>query len=124
MDPKPAHLGPQYGAQFEDESVARAYHTRPPYPGKLFDILETLQPEGPRAVLDLGCGTGDVALGLARRAHRIDAVDPSEAMLAVARARPGAGDPRLHWIRAAAEAFAFRGPYSLVVVAESLHWMD
>lgn len=124
MEPKPIHLGPQYGAQFKDESIALAYDTRPPYPAELFDILEGLVSDGQRIILDLGCGTGDVALGLARRADRVDAVDASEAMLRVARTRPGADHPRLHWTCATVEAFVFRGPYSLVVAAESLHWMD
>lgn len=38
-------------------------------------------------VADLGCGTGDVALELARRVRRVHAVDESEAMLAGARRR-------------------------------------
>jgi len=124
MEPKPAHLGPHYGAAFEADSIARAYHMRPPYPLELFDTLLKLQPTGPRSVLDLGCGTGEVALGLLGRVDQIDAVDPSEAMLRVARARVGGDDPSIRWICAAAESFEFRGPYSLIVAAESLHWMD
>ncbi len=124
MEQKPAHLGPDYAAQFGDESVARAYSTRPPYPAEFFDVMETLLPEGPRTLLDLGCGTGDVAIPLAERFDRVDAVDPSQAMLAVARSRPGADHPSLHWISGSAEEFEPRGPYSLVVAGESLHWMD
>lgn len=121
---RPRHLAARYAAQFADESIARAYHTRPPYPAELFEILAGLQPAGPRTILDLGCGTGDIALGLAGRAERIDAVDPSPAMLRVARARPGADHPSLRWACATAEACALDGPYSLVVAAESFHWMD
>lgn len=121
---RPRHLAPKYAAQFEDESIARAYHTRPPYPAELFTFLASLQPAGPRAILDLGCGTGDIAIGLADRADRIDAIDPSRAMLRVARARPGADHSSLHWTCATAEAFALGGPYSLIVAAESFHWMD
>ena len=124
MMPRPAHLGRDYGAQFEDESVARAYHTRPAYPVELFDILEGLMPPGPRRVLDLGCGTGDVALGLRGRAERIDAVDPSRAMLRVARSRDGSTDPRLRWVEARAEAFRPDTFYSLIIASESLHWME
>lgn len=124
MVPKPAHLGPAYGAQFRDESVAAAYHTRPPYPGELFDRLERLMPPGPRAVLDLGCGTGDVALGMIGRADRIDAVDPSSVMLRVARSRHRSGDRGLRWLESRAEAFRPDTRYSLVVAAESLHWME
>ena len=121
---KPAHLGPAYAAQFEDESVARSYAARPPYPAEVFEILDGLQAPGPRSVLDLGCGTGDVALGLLGRAARIVGVDRSAAMLRVARGRPGGDHPSLAWQCAAAEDFVFAGPYSLVVAGESLHWMD
>jgi SAM-dependent methyltransferase len=124
MEPKPEHLAPSYGAIFEEEGVARAYHTRPPHPPELFASLLSLQPDGRREVLDLGCGTGEVALALVGRVDQVDAVDASEAMLRVARARPGAADSRLRWVHARAEAFEFRGPYSLVVASESLHWMD
>jgi SAM-dependent methyltransferase len=40
--------------------------------------------EGPRRVLDLGCGTGNHALPLAERGHSITGVDRSPAMLAQA----------------------------------------
>jgi trans-aconitate methyltransferase len=121
---KPAHLGSVYGAQFDDEALARSYATRPPYPAEVFEILDGLAPAGPRRVLDLGCGTGDVALGLVGRAARIVGVDRSAAMLRVARGRPGGDHPSLAWHCLAAEDFAFDGPYSLVVAGESLHWMD
>ena len=42
-------------------------------------------------VLDLGCGTGRLALGLSARGHRVTGVDPAEASLTAARAKPGAG---------------------------------
>ncbi len=124
MKPKPEHLGPEYGAQFGDESIAAAYATRPPYPHELFDVLESLLPDTRRVVLDLGCGTGDIALGLAGRVERVEAVDPSENMLAVGRARPGADHPSIHWVCASAEQFELNPPYGLMVAGESFHWMD
>jgi SAM-dependent methyltransferase len=124
MIPKPAHLGRQYGSQFEDDAVARAYHTRPAYPAELFDILERLMAPGPRNILDLGCGTGEVALGLLGRADRIDALDPSGAMLRVARSRDRSDDSRLRWVEARAEEFRPDTCYSLIVAAESFHWME
>jgi SAM-dependent methyltransferase len=41
------------------------------------------------SVVDVGCGTGLLACELAERGHRTTGVDPSPAMLAVARHRPG-----------------------------------
>jgi ubiquinone/menaquinone biosynthesis C-methylase UbiE len=124
MIAKPGHLGPGYARQFEDESIARAYFTRPPYPPELFSVLGALLPPGSRSVLDLGCGTGDIALGLIGTAERIDAVDPSHAMLRVASSRDQADHPSLSWCCASAEEFGFDQRYGLVVAAESLHWMD
>lgn len=124
MIPKPAHLDSHYGRQFEDRTVARSYHTRPPYPSQLFDVLEALMPPGRRAALDLGCGTGDVALGLLDRADQIDALDPSSAMLDVARSRDRSDDPRIRWLQCRAEEFRPDTHYALIVAAESLHWME
>ena len=122
--PKPAHLDPIYGAQFQDRSVARAYSLRPPYPPAAFGMLGGLQPPGLQWILELGCGTGDLTFGLLGRADRIDAIEPSSEMLSVAQGRAGADDPRIRWIQATAEKAKFNGPYSLAVAAESLHWMD
>jgi len=124
LDPKPIHLGQGYARQFEDESIARAYHSRPPYPLELFEALEALFPAGPRSIVDLGCGTGEIALGMLGRADRILAVDPSPAMLEVARRRLGGDHPSLHWVCDSAEAFSIGGPHSLVIAAESLHWLE
>ncbi|HXX48673.1 MAG TPA: class I SAM-dependent methyltransferase [Myxococcota bacterium] len=125
MSAKPAHLAPRYGAQFGDRSVAAAYRTRPPYPEEVFALVESLLPE-PRAsrLLELGCGSGDLTLGLAPRVGAIDAVEISAAMLEVARARAGGGVANVRWIESSAEAFAPDSRYALAVAAESLHWMD
>src|SRR5687768_12138428 len=96
--PKPTHLAAGYGAQFEDASVATAYHARPPYPASFFSALRDLHVPGPPRVLELGSGTGDVTLGLLGQAERIDAIEPSAEMLKVARRRDRAGDPRIRWV--------------------------
>jgi predicted TPR repeat methyltransferase len=124
VEPKPAHLAPNYAQQFEDAEVARHYHMRPPYPAEVFHILSGLLPEQQRAVLELGCGTGELTLGLCPFVDHIDALDPSAAMLAVARARPRGDDPRIAWFESRGECFAFPRRYSLIVAADSLHWMD
>ena len=103
MRPKPKHLGAEYGAQFQDASVVAAYPHRPPYPEAVFETLAGLTVAGNRAVLDLGCGTGDLARRLAEHVARVDAVDLSERMLALARTLPGGDRPNLRWIQGTAE---------------------
>lgn len=51
---------------------------------------------GDFAVLDIGCGTGALGVDLAEAGYRVTGVDPAQAMLDVARSRPG-GD-RVTWI--------------------------
>jgi len=51
---------------------------------------------GPGDVLDAGCGTGRVAIELARRGHRVVGVDSDPAMLEVARRKA----PELSWVEA------------------------
>lgn len=52
--------------------------------------LGGLLPPSPRAVLDVGAGTGFISTLLARLGYQVTGLDPSEGMLAAARAR-GAG---------------------------------
>jgi predicted TPR repeat methyltransferase len=57
-------------------------------PRRTAQMLAELLPVRPARILDVGCGTGLAAIGLARyRRFRIDGLDVSPAMLAVARAR-------------------------------------
>lgn len=111
------------GAVFTDAAVARAYRHRPPYPEETFTILEELV-VGPRIVLDAGSGTGKLARGMLRFAERVDAVDPSAAMIAEGRRLPGGDDPRLRWIHGTAEEAPLAPPYGLITTGQSVHWMD
>jgi SAM-dependent methyltransferase len=108
---------------FENEEVVLNYRYRRPYPPEIFKILEGLLVE-PRTVLDAGCGTGALTIGLARFAERVDAVDPSAAMLHEARWRAGGDDKRIRWILGTAENAPLDPPYGLVTAGASIHWMD
>ena len=67
----------------------------------------------PRArVLDAGCGTGRVALELARRGHLVTGVDSDPSMLAVARAQPG-----VVWVDGDLATLDLGEPFDLVVAA-------
>jgi SAM-dependent methyltransferase len=122
---KPAYLGRQFGDVFQDASVAAAYRFRAPYPPETFAILAgLLAAEPPRAVLDVGAGRGDIARELLPYADRVDALDPSPAMIARGRALPGGDDPHLRWIEGYAEDTPLDPPYALITAAQSLHWME
>ena len=121
---KPKHLGPEYGDQFKDRSVADAYVNYPPYAAEVFEVLESLIQDEPRIVLDVGCGTGDLARPLAAFVERVDAVDQSAAMIEIGRSREGGDRPNIRWVCQSAEGFAYDTQYSLIVAGASLHWMD
>jgi SAM-dependent methyltransferase len=103
--------------------VAAAYRHRPPYPVRVFDLLETLIIDKPRNVLDIGAGEGALARPLSARVDRLDAVEISQEMVTAGRQRPGGTRPNLTWIVAPAETAPLTGPYALVTAGASLHWM-
>jgi SAM-dependent methyltransferase len=121
---KPAHLSGEYGAWFKDPLLAAAYPARPPYPNGLIQLLSTLTSGMPRAVLDVGCGTGELARRLSPSVERVDAVDFSEAMLHLAQQLPGGDAENIRWTLGDIESVALNGPYALVTAGECLHWMD
>jgi len=109
------------------DDVAGAYHGRREYPPALIDALIERLPAGAPCVLELGCGTGELARRLAARVEqvqRVDAVDVSQEMLRVGASAPDGAAETLHWHRAPGEDFAPPEPPGLVVTADSIHWMD
>jgi SAM-dependent methyltransferase len=75
---------------FADPRLAAVYDALDPNRGDL-DVYAAMAAEfGARTVLDVGCGTGTFACLLAGRGLAVTAVDPADASLAVARAKPGA----------------------------------
>jgi len=111
------------GAVWREPDVARLYRYRPAYPAAVFDILRRLMVE-PRTVLDAGSGTGGLTRQMTGFAARIDALDPSAAMIEEAQRLPGGRDPRINWIVGPAETAPLRPPYGLITTGQSLHWMD
>lgn len=69
--------------------------------------------EGAASVLDLGCGTGELAASLAL-GRRVVGVDPAEAMLAIARARPGG--ERVEWVLADARVLDLGRRFDLIAL--------
>ena len=72
MMPKPGHRGLN-AEQFRDPGLVEVYHYRRPYPDEAINKLVALITDEPHAVLDVGCGTGDLARRLVNHAERVDA---------------------------------------------------
>src|SRR5438270_13066726 len=114
MSDVPSYLRADVAAAFEDRGVAASYRYRPQYPPAPFELLAGSIVDKPRAVLDIGCGTGFLARPLAPLVDRLDAVDVSAAMIEEGRHLPGGDDPRLRWIVGRVEDAPLDPPYALV----------
>jgi SAM-dependent methyltransferase len=122
LKPKPKFLGPEYASQFSDRAVATVYRKRPPYPAELFAQLAALVPDSNRSLLDVGAGTGEIAIPMSSYAESVDAVEPSAAMLAVARQQPGHN--QVTWHNLSGEDFGYPERYGMITCAQCLGWMD
>src|SRR5438034_6220833 len=83
----------EHAQQFQDQSVVDVYHLRPPYPEEVFSLLARLVDPDCRRMLDVGCGTGDIARRMAPRVEHVDAVDLSAAMIAKGKRLAGPDAP-------------------------------
>ncbi|HEY0001153.1 MAG TPA: class I SAM-dependent methyltransferase [Actinoplanes sp.] len=98
---------------------------RPGYPEQLFDDLARLTGLGPQSrVLEIGCGTGQATLSLARLGCTVVAVELSPAMATVARSN------LRDFPNVTVEVSAFEdwtppaAAFDLVVSATAFHWVD
>lgn len=101
---------------------------RLPYaPGLAETLAEALGLDGRGRLVDVGCGPGTLALGLAHLFGEIVGVDPDSGMIAEAMRdaaeRGVAGKAR--WVRARAEELpAGLGSFTVATFGQSFHWMD
>ena len=83
-------------------------------------LWEELADPAPREVLDLGCGTGRVAIRLARRGHRVTGIDLNPTFLQEAERRARAWKVDLVTVAADARSFALDQPFDLVLAPMQL----
>lgn len=78
-------------AEFELPILTEVYDVAYPW-GRDDDFFVSIVEErpSPSRVVDLGCGTGRLAVALAARGHTVTGVDPARASLERARGKPGA----------------------------------
>ncbi|MCY3603048.1 MAG: class I SAM-dependent methyltransferase, partial [Chloroflexi bacterium] len=102
-----------YGDRFADiYDEVHAHLSTPDVVDPMVDVLADLAGEG--RALELGIGTGRIALPLAQRGVEVHGLDASEAMVAKMREKPG-GDG-IPVTTGDFEQFDIEGPYSLIYV--------
>jgi SAM-dependent methyltransferase len=87
---------------FEHPRLASIYDALDPDRSDLDAYVAIAEELGARRVLDVGCGTGTFALLLADRGFEVTGLDPANASLDVARAKPNS--ERVRWICGDAKA--------------------
>lgn len=77
-------------------------------------------------VLDLGCGTGRLAVPLAAHAGEVVGMDPNPVMLREASERAAAaGREGIEWVQGSdADLHERLGPLTLTTIGRAFHWMD
>lgn len=96
------------------------------YPARLLRRLAALAGLKPGdSVLDLGTGTGMLAIPFARMGLDVTALDPEPAMLAAARAAADAAGAAVDFRAGGSDDLTpDMGPFRLVAMGRSFHWMD
>jgi SAM-dependent methyltransferase len=105
---------------------AEAYdRTRPVLPDALFDdLIEAAGLEEGSRVLEIGCGTGQATVPLARRGLSITALELGPELAELARVRL-VDNPSVEVVTAPFEAWTNAGePFDAVLAVSSLHWID
>jgi len=106
------------------DGIAGLYDaTRASYPAEIVDAMLTTARVGRgAAVLEIGCGTGQLTRRLAGRGLNLTAIDIGAAMADAA--RRNVADPLVRFQATAFEDLASAGPFDLIVSATAFHWVD
>jgi SAM-dependent methyltransferase len=107
-------------------TAARHYLAgRPPYAPRLIRRVAELTGLGSRdRLLDLGCGPGVLAGAFAPLVGEVVAIDPEPEMLRIAEAKYG-GAANIRFMQGSSfDLSPSLGPFRLVTMGRSFHWMD
>lgn len=107
-----------------DGIADRYQQARPGYPAHIADFIGATAGIGPgAAVLEVGCGTGQLTERLAYSSFRLTAIDPGPAMVAAARRRLADAGVRFE-VTSFEELDAPEGSFDLVISGTAFHWID
>jgi SAM-dependent methyltransferase len=117
---------PQYRTDLFKGTAEYYDRFRPPYPSVMLDDLRVRVPIDPAGrLLDLACGTGQVAFALAGDVAEVWAVDQETEMIEFGRRKAERlGVTNIRWIAAAAEDVALEGAFDLVAIGNAFHRLD
>jgi ubiquinone/menaquinone biosynthesis C-methylase UbiE len=93
--------------------LAAAYDAINP-PERDYDFYVALAGDTPRNVLDMGSGTGRLALKLAARGHRVTGADPAPGMMLAARAKPNSD--KVTWVLSSAADLSLATRFDLIIM--------
>ncbi|MFL5759705.1 MAG: class I SAM-dependent methyltransferase [Thermomicrobiales bacterium] len=100
---------------------------RPGYPSAVFDrVRSAFRLDGNGRLLDLGCGTGEIARPLHTDFEDVVGLDISQEMIDEAERRSAlAGITNITWMRMPAEELSeCLGPFRLATLGNAFHWMQ
>jgi SAM-dependent methyltransferase len=90
--------------EFEDPRLVEVYDAEFVWGWEDDLFMSVLAERSALRVVDLGCGTGRLAIGMAEAGHEVTGIEPARASLDAARRKPGAG--RVRWVQGGAEQLA------------------
>ncbi len=111
------------GSTFNE--VADLYDSiRPGYPTEIIDIIASSVGPSARRILEIGCGTGQITRPLADHGYSITALEPGDALAALAR-RKFKAYPTVDIVETSFEAWpGQQASFDLVVSAQAFHWIE
>lgn len=110
----------KHTSQFDKIAVSY-YSSVPDIPQRYINLLQrTFNIQSSDSVIDLGCGSGDLTLSLAKKSSFVTGVDSSKTMIKMAQGKDKNNLAR--WINSPVENFDFgKEKYDLILSYESFH---